>query len=164
MCRESAVKRIKKNFILLLQTKELHEIKVAQLCKLAEINRSTFYAHFIDIYDLSEKITAEIEDKYLYMVNLAGDNVGLKQAFFELFADVKKNPKIYQAYFKINPTKGLLFKEHDETTGESHNDFLKYNSIFFRTGITAVVKLWLENVCEESIEEMTALVLNKYSF
>lgn len=158
MSKESAVKRIKKNFILLLQKKELHEIKVAQLCKLSDINRSTFYAHFLDIYDLSEEVTDEIEEKYLYMVNLWSDKDRLQQAFLNLFSDV------YHAYFKINPNKALIFKERRETNESNSNNLLKYNSIFFRTGITAVIKLWLENNCKESIEEMSLLILNKYTF
>lgn len=40
--------------------KTLERIKVKELCELAKINKSTFYAHYKDIYDLSEQIENEI--------------------------------------------------------------------------------------------------------
>ena len=36
----------------LLQEKELNQITVGEVCKHALVNRSTFYSHFQDIYDL----------------------------------------------------------------------------------------------------------------
>lgn len=164
MSRELAKTRIKKNFILLIQSEELHQIKVAHLCKLSQVNRSTFYAHYLDIYDLSEQLTIEIEDKYLYMVNLKNDQVTLEEGFTELFNEVKNNPQLYNAYFKINPNKALIFKERTAADLSNQSHLLKYNSLFFRSGITAVVKLWLENNCQESIEEMVTLLLNKYNY
>lgn len=164
MSKELAKTRIKKKFILLLQSEELHKIKVAHLCQLAQVNRSTFYAHYLDIYDLSEQLTIEIEDKYLYMVNLRTDQGMLKEGFTELFNEVKSNPKLYHAYFKINPDKALIFKERSEADLSMQSHLLKYNSLFFRSGITAVVKLWLENNCQEPIEEMVTLLLNKYNY
>lgn len=39
-----------------LKDKELDKISVTELCRLADINRSTFYLHYSDIYDLLEDI------------------------------------------------------------------------------------------------------------
>ena len=42
-----------KNAILeLLKEKPLNKITIQELCDKAEVNRSTFYAHYLDIYDL----------------------------------------------------------------------------------------------------------------
>lgn len=164
MDQENANEKIQKAFIQLLQSKELHEIKVTYLCKLIPVNRSTFYSNYLDIYDLAEKVTNEIENKYLHMVYLYPDKDKLEDAFLKLFNDVKKNSAIFKAYFKINPDKGLIFKEHSQSELYFTTNFLPYNSIFFRAGITAVIKLWLENNCMESSEEMSALIIKKYKF
>lgn len=50
-------KRIEETFLLLLRKKPIERISVTELCEKAGINRSTFYAHYIDIYDLMEKVT-----------------------------------------------------------------------------------------------------------
>ena len=39
----------------LLQQKSIKEITVRELADLVDINRSTFYLHYTDIYDLLEK-------------------------------------------------------------------------------------------------------------
>ena len=53
--RRESIERIEKAFLELLQTKELHEITVSDICKSCELNRSTFYANYIDIFDLADK-------------------------------------------------------------------------------------------------------------
>ncbi|MCH5342677.1 MAG: TetR/AcrR family transcriptional regulator [Acetatifactor sp.] len=47
-------------FIELRSKKELEKIKVKELCEKAQINKSTFYAHYRDIYDLSEQLENEV--------------------------------------------------------------------------------------------------------
>lgn len=47
-------------FIELRSSKALERITVKELCGLARINKSTFYSHYMDIYDLSEQIENEI--------------------------------------------------------------------------------------------------------
>lgn len=47
-------------FIELRAKKPLERISVKEICELANINKSTFYAHYLDIYDLSDKIESEI--------------------------------------------------------------------------------------------------------
>ena len=50
----------------LLKEKSIKEITVKELVEKVDINRSTFYLHYTDIYDMMEKIenelTGEIED------------------------------------------------------------------------------------------------------
>ena len=43
---------IKETFINLLEKKELNKITVSEICKIADINRSTFYRYYLDVYDL----------------------------------------------------------------------------------------------------------------
>ena len=59
--RRESIERIEKVFIELLQTKELHEITVSDICKRCELNRSTFYANFADIYELADKMREYLE-------------------------------------------------------------------------------------------------------
>lgn len=47
-------------FIEIRSGKELERITVKELCEKAEINKSTFYAHYQDIYDLAEELEWEV--------------------------------------------------------------------------------------------------------
>ena len=51
---------IKNAFTLLRSKKELEKITVKELCEEAGINKSTFYAHYRDIYDLSDVLCEEV--------------------------------------------------------------------------------------------------------
>lgn len=51
---------IRKAFMELLTRKHIQSISVKELCDEAGISRGTFYAHYIDIYDLLEKIENEM--------------------------------------------------------------------------------------------------------
>ena len=53
--RESREK-IEKVFVEFIQNKEINEISVTDICKKTNLNRSTFYANYLDIYDLADKI------------------------------------------------------------------------------------------------------------
>ena len=59
--RRASVEKIEKAFVELLQEKELKEISVAEICKMTGLNRSTFYANFLDIYDFADKLRDKLE-------------------------------------------------------------------------------------------------------
>ena len=73
---------IKDAFVKLLRQKHIGKITVTEICKLAEINRATFYLHFHDPYDLLEKLEAECGAK-------------LVEALSELLRDDMINTHIY---------------------------------------------------------------------
>ena len=54
--RRESIERIERAFIELLQHKELNDISVSEICKICGLNRSTFYANFVDLYDLADKM------------------------------------------------------------------------------------------------------------
>ena len=58
--KKDSQERIKKVFIELIQNKEISEITVSDICKKANLNRSTFYSNYIDIYDLADNIKDDL--------------------------------------------------------------------------------------------------------
>ena len=57
---EKTDKGIKNAFIELRSKKPLEKITVRELCEIARINKSTFYSHYKDIYDLSDTLEGEV--------------------------------------------------------------------------------------------------------
>lgn len=47
-------------FVQLRTIKPIQKISVTELCGAAGVNKSTFYAHYRDIYDLSDKLETKI--------------------------------------------------------------------------------------------------------
>ena len=58
-------KNIRDAFIELRKKYSLDEIKVNALCEKAMINKTTFYNHYQDIYELSEELEKEVLDNFL---------------------------------------------------------------------------------------------------
>ena len=43
---------IKETFIDLLSEKDISKVSVSEICKIADINRATFYRYYLDVFDL----------------------------------------------------------------------------------------------------------------
>lgn len=54
---------IKESLYKLLEKKHLSEITVKELCAQADINRTTFYRNYMDIYDLYEQLEEELTEQ-----------------------------------------------------------------------------------------------------
>lgn len=54
---------IRSAFLKLIFEKDINKITVKELCECADINKSTFYLHYRDIYDLAEQYKQELATK-----------------------------------------------------------------------------------------------------
>lgn len=82
---------IKNTFIELLSEKEFNEITIQNILDKALINRSTFYKHYSDKYELAEQLVDEVLKNATLFIN-------------ERFNDKKENDlfsTIYKAYFHL---------------------------------------------------------------
>lgn len=64
--RQYSRKMIEEAFISELRTKPLDKISIVQICKLADVNRSTFYANYLDVYDLMDQVAGKFFEKLFY--------------------------------------------------------------------------------------------------
>ena len=55
---------LKQSLIELMREKSIHEISIKDICSGADINRSTFYRHYKDIYDVYEQLVDEEKGVY----------------------------------------------------------------------------------------------------
>ncbi|HJC46949.1 MAG TPA: TetR/AcrR family transcriptional regulator [Candidatus Lachnoclostridium pullistercoris] len=62
---EKTKRSIVNAFLELRAGKPLEKIRVKELCEKAQINKSTFYAHYRDIFDLAEQLEDEVVRDYL---------------------------------------------------------------------------------------------------
>ncbi len=57
---EKTKKSIFDAFIELRSKQPIERIKIKDICTKAKINKSTFYSHYTDIFDLSEKLEMQV--------------------------------------------------------------------------------------------------------
>ena len=68
-------------FIEIRSRKDLEKITVKELCEKAQINKSTFYVYYEDIYDLSDKIENEIVTSVIRDLGLSEDIITDSEKF-----------------------------------------------------------------------------------
>ncbi len=142
----------------LLKEKSLKEITVKELVEKVDINRSTFYLHYADIYDMMEKIenelTGDIEDLIdTHPVSPFNEN---SFPFIEdIFSILAENRDICAALLVPNGDISFLHRienilsEHSlnalkETFPEKMDD-LTYYYAFCLSGCIGLVKAWLSD-------------------
>jgi len=162
--RRESIERIENVFIELLQTKELNEIKVSEICKRCGLNRSTFYANFADVYDLADRVCAHLEKEVgrLYEKEVVqGYN---SNDYLKLFQHIKDNQLLYRTYFKLGYDKRIKNAVYDTEQAKQRfaDQYINYHIEFFKSGFNAIVKMWLAGGCQETPEEMELILRSEY--
>ena len=161
--RRESQEKIEKAFIELLQTKEIKDITVSEIIQKTQLNRSTFYANYVDIFDLADKTREILENEFSNLFadyDYFNENTGA----LKMFIHIKENQLFYNTYFKLCYDDKHLVSIYDPKRAEIENveGNIKYHIEFFRNGLNAIIKLWLKNGCSESPEEMAQILKSEY--
>lgn len=165
--KKESQEKIQKVFIELIQTKEINEITVSDICKKANLNRTTFYSNYIDIYDLADKIKEDLFQEVLKLYPTETQTKKHSYDFLKLFNHIKENQLFYKTYFKLNYENDFDVLEGMIDYGEvekylDNKENINYHITFFKHGLNAVIKRWLYYGCKESPEEMRDVIVSEY--
>lgn len=162
--RKGSQRKIIKALLELIQEHKITEISVTTICKIAKVNRSTFYANYLDIYELVEVIKSDLEKNYLVWYREEIKDEIIDMAFLKLLKHIKENQILYNTYFKLGLNASINIDDYNkEMVLKYHGEHLfQYQAEFFRSGVTAIIKMWLANECKESPEEMYELIKSKH--
>ena len=162
-------KMIRQAFFELLKEKSFEKITVTDVVKKADVNRSTFYAHYPDVMGVVEEIQQEI--------------IEYTQSFMENvdFKDYYENPKPYlknivklveenNELYRLLMTSAMATKQFEELkyilidrtleTLEVPEGFkdkfeFEFSVRFFMGGVVDVYTQWLYGVIDCSLDELT---------
>lgn len=161
--RKESLEKIERAFIELLQTHDLKEITVSSIIEKTGLNRSTFYANYLDIFDLADKTREKLENEFS---NLFADYdyFNERTGALKMFTHIKENQIFYKTYFKLCYDDKHLISIYDTKRAEKeHIDSnIKYHIEFFRNGLNAIIQMWLANGCVESPQEMAEVLQQEY--
>ncbi len=136
---QETLQRIYTAFAALLRDQEPNKISITELCEVANVERSTFYANFEDISALANSYAAKIEKQVAAHPHTEGE-------FAWIFEYILENKELFRIYFKL----GVSRKSAD------------YKAIFFRNGVHSVAKLWFDAGCTDSPQKMGEIVKREY--
>ena len=177
----NTAKKMDKALISLLEEKSFEYITVSEICKRAEVNRSTFYLHYENTIDLLNETARFLLDDFAAYFNVDVENITNKfkeNSLDELnfISDEYLHP--YLSYIKENRIAFSTVLLHSVSFGFNEifqrlydnifNPILerynyptadrKYAMMFYLNGITAIVIEWLKDGCEKTIEEVSQII------
>lgn len=161
--------------VMIEKKKPVSKITVREICELAEINRSTFYAHYMDVYDLFEKVEQHMAQMCAdTILNSYAAGSGFQAAIEGMFGYVLAYKDFYQLYFSelshtvriltlmIEPFKNQLEQFWDSDFGYKVEGEVSYHFNFFTAGMAALIARWLDNGCKESPHQLYEILLREY--
>jgi len=155
---------IKSSFVALIKTKNIEKITIKELCSIAAISRKTFYDHYLDIYDLADKISILVLDE---MNPNASGKYDFNQVIEGMMLFMKENLTItekavlpentnyffgnilYLIYNNTVTKPGLLNISEEEGT---------YIMQFMIAGMQGIYKYWFETGCKLPIDDLVKIV------
>ncbi len=169
---KSNEKRMMEIFMGLLEQKDIRKITVREICEQAQINRSTFYNHFIDVYDMLDKMM----DSHVLAMNIIfskGRSKVPRDNLRLILAYMKEHKILYRASFH-SPTYNKMFagfeklyKIHNVEDYENKDKIEKmkidYKVYFFEQGLFSLISHWLDYDCEMDIESFLDVIHEFYN-
>lgn len=163
---------LKDSLMHLLQKKQISKLTVKEICEIADINRSTFYDHYKDLFDLREQIEDElIEDLNMYLsaynYEKEAEAILMTEKLMEYFVSKRE-----ECLTLLNENSDSSFEKKAGAVArqyimKSWMDVVpvdaaisEYVSTFIISGSIQVMKVWLQNDMDKSPQEMAQIIFN----
>ena len=163
--------KIKAAFFTMLEREPMHKISVKELCEIAQINRSTFYDHYSDIYALLDAVE---EDCFMQMdvytdaairAYLSGDAQQHARVLEEMLRFIKDHNKTFYSLRKHSEENHFELhlieyasRQVEEAIGLK-DEYERYSLLFHVTGSFTVLLRWMESGYALSVEEMARVLI-----
>lgn len=157
----------------LMKHTEFEKITVKKICEKAQVNRSTFYAHFIDIFDMLDKMEAFLNRELIetYRVSYSEKNLVFSEKSFVPFL---RHIRKHSYFYKINlqnrksfpikqgyePMWNEIIKPRCKKAGITLEEDMLYYFISFQAGFTMILKHWVDTGCQKDEAAVAAIIRN----
>lgn len=165
----------------LMKEKNFDNIKISDICDVALINRSTFYAHYEDKYDLLIALIENMKKNILDELKINSYNYISKEYFMELLKilieHIDGNYPVYSAIINNNrngflidflidvANKDLSLRLKDDDNIINSNIPINMVTRFYLGGVVSVGVDWILNkdkyTKEEMLEYLSKLIPDK---
>ena len=159
---------IEKSFLELLKTKPMSKVTVTELCQAAQINRATFYKHYLDVSDLLERIEEDLFNQIrkafgskqleleAFMLEMLRYTKQEQERFFALGGE-NGDPNLMAKTFMVCYESAYpLLEQNMPGMKESERQMLYH---FLSQGAGGMLTWWVKNGMQESPEEVAQFIL-----
>lgn len=159
---------LKQALLILMKKKRFHKITIKELCKLADLNRSTFYVNYEDMDGLLFDIHTDFFDGIAHLLGGAkrdSQETGQEEYTGELTEIINylaANKEIFQLLLSNNEDnlfeKNLLDYYERLFVTEKDTYIERYMFIYHSIGSFSLVRQWLQDEAPCSAEELARLI------
>lgn len=173
-------KLIQDSFMTILAEKAFDAITIGDITKQANINRGTFYLHYVDKYDLLDRIEAQLFEELGKHVDelqasYTAQNFTEEQANVAamLFSFIEKHAPMLKVFLGNHGRNGFhirfrdAFAEKVRANLENNTYFkeelsvpLDYFLAFITAAFLGLIEQWIQNGLDKTPEEMTSLYID----
>lgn len=147
----------------LLQEKPINKITVTDICKLADINRSTFYSYYEDVYALLTQIQNELFENVVFtlttdnwfgdLLKLVDENKDLCQVLIGPHGDSSFIRQLF--YLGYDSSMRIWQKMYPQATTTT----LDYSYAYLANGVIGILENWICSGYKQTIEEVGELIM-----
>lgn len=170
--RTTMTKRLlKESLFELLKEKPISRISVKELCEVADLNRSTFYLHYSDQYELLAEVENEVVEKTAEYLKNVSNGIYTPNYISAFLGYIKDNASV----FSILLTQPEHLKFQDTLIKEVLGDLkeglpLSYKGLakdyafnFMVHGSLQIIRDWINSSFELPTEEIAGLIYSACS-
>lgn len=160
---------LKESLIEILKKKPISQITIKEICERANINRSTFYAHYDNQYDLLKYIQTEILEEISLLFTSSNIKENNRADTIEkILSYIVENADVCKVL--INKNSDITFQNQLLTIGQKplmteliSKSFLddetkEIISLFILNGSTSIVQEWVEKDFYKTPNEMAKII------
>lgn len=164
---------IQKTLLSLAKNTDIRQVTIRAICEEAQINRSTFYAHYLDINDLVDRMGRDMitDIGRLFEESAQPLSVFLTEPFLvRMITYVKDHRDFFDIYLnQYGPIAAENFsllwddpgRSFIESFGVTDTSEQWYHFTFFKAGFIAVLSQWVRNGCREQPEFLARVILHQ---
>lgn len=160
---------IKETLLQLLEEKDINKITVSEICKIADINRATFYRYYIDVYDLLEKIEDDFTEKIKRLSSeILKEDYNIQTYTETLLKICYEDKKLMKILFNTNNNIYFLNEVLEDTYQKCYDKWIKLSNvdedkiasaaIFIFNGALGTLNFWVKNDFDKPIEEIASII------
>ena len=164
-------KLIKDVFLNLLKTKDINKISVAEISRIADVGRGTFYLHYQDVYDLYESIELEVitDLKNMFKASFPTTNsTNSLKLSNSLVTYIENNKDLFKILIRSNIGNTMnkikrsfyndVFDENSLVYPSINKQYSLLESIFVVSGIIGTLEKWILDDFKVSGENMAKMI------
>ncbi len=162
---------IRDSLLELMQEYPIAKISVKMICERADINRSTFYAHYADQNDLLNRLqTGAVQGikSHVFTANFVQQAQAATPVIVKVLEYCRANRALFTVILSENGDttfqRELMQMVQEKTIAELREDkrlkprATKYMELFAIAGILSMIRVWLAEGCVDSPEELAGLM------